>query len=549
MDAERSQGFCGWLAWLLRRVSCARRQRSIRAGSRPRFGSLFSFVRLTTNQLSAVGIVLSSAAIVGGLTIWTWSDFAQARRNAEVNTTAAAVAIGDTLHWSLIAIGGLVEPLRAKIEAGGSDKLSEKQLADLRRFARYLPEMGQIFVCDEDGNVIAAEPRQLPLSLNLSDREWFRALRDGTSGIYIGRAVKGRVFRDLVFPVAVSIRRPDGAFLGALEIRVGMDYLAHLINGLGVGPGATVGLYRARDGALVGRSPMTEAQLDATIATLPYFSELTNSNAQSWLGWIQHEGHAQLAAVRRLNHWPLIVSVSLTKTEIYSSARRRLLLRSAIAVLLLAGLMALIVLGARQAWREAMLMGELEHRVKNAFSSVEALIDRALEDNPSSHDVLFSLRGRIQTMALTQKLLGRGRWKRVSLGDLIRLELKPYATRSNVTVEGPHVHLSPDASRAVGMVIHELATNAAKYGALSRSTGQVHVRWTLTPEQAPAPALRIEWNETGGPAAPEPTRQGYGSEVIRDVLTYEFGGRVDVAFADEGLRCMIELPASPGIVV
>src|SRR5262245_462942 len=85
---------------------------------------------------------------------------------------------------------------------------------------------------------------------------------------------------------------------------------------------------------------------------------------------------------RRLNHWPLIVSASLTKAEIYSSAWRRLLLRSVIAVLLLAGLMALIVLGARQAWREAMLMGELEHRVKNAFSSVEALIDRALEDNP-----------------------------------------------------------------------------------------------------------------------------------------------------------------------
>src|SRR5215472_7916330 len=90
----------------------------------------------------------------------------------------------------------------------------------------------------------------------------------------------------------------------------------------------------------------------------------------------------------------------------------------------------------------------------------------------------------------------------------------------------------------------ELATNAAKYGALSQPGGHVSVRWTQT-----ADMLRIEWKETGGPPVVAPARQGYGSTVIRDLLTYEIGGRVDLAFESDGVRCTIELPANAGTVV
>jgi two-component sensor histidine kinase len=511
---------------------------------------LLNVVRLTTNELSKLVAVLSSAAIVCGLAIWSWSDFVDARRDAEAKVSAAVVAISDVMHWSLVALRGVVEPIAAKIEAGSPDEpFSEKELEDLRRFAQHLPDVGELFVTDREGNVVAAEPKNLPFSLNLSDREWFKALKDGTSGVYIGRAVKGRVFRDLIFPVAISIRRPDGTFLGAVEIRVGMAYLAHLSSSQGVGRGATVGIYRATDGAVVGRYPMTETLLDESIATLPYFSTLTKSDAQSWLGWLQNGGEAHLVAARRLHNWPLIVSISLTKREIYSNEWRLLLWRSVAAALLLAGLLALTALGTRQAWREATLMGELEHRAKNLFSAVLVVVDRAHEGSQSINDVLSSLRGRIQSMAHTQTLLGRSRGKGASLGDLVRGELKPYATGTNTAVEGRAVHLSPEASHAVGMVIHELTTNAAKHGALSRSGGQVSVRWTLTADQGRASMLRIEWNEMGGPPNSAPTRQGYGSEVIQDLLTFEFGGKVDVVFADAGFRCTIELPANAGTIV
>jgi two-component sensor histidine kinase len=96
------------------------------------------------------------------------------------------------------------------------------------------------------------------------------------------------------------------------------------------------------------------------------------------------------------------------------------------------------------------------------------------------------------------------------------------------------------------MVFHELATNAAKYGALSREAGSVSVRWTLPAEHTSGALLRIQWQETGGPEVAVPARKGYGTRVIRDLLVYGHGGRVDLDFAASGVRCTIELPVDGG---
>jgi two-component sensor histidine kinase len=261
--------------------------------------------------------------------------------------------------------------------------------------------------------------------------------------------------------------------VGAVNVQLEMGFLAHLFRSLDVGAGATVGLYRTTDGAVAARFPMSEALLDESIAALPYFSQLTRSNVQSWMGWIMSGGESQLVSARRLRNWPLIVSVSLPKNEIYADAWRRLLWRSVFAAATLAGLLGLTALVARQARREAMLMGELEHRFKNVLTVVDASINRASEETQSTTDFLSSLRGRLQSIADTQSLLSRSRWKGVSLGDLISAELGPYATGDNTRIEGPTIHLVPNASHAVAMVVHELTTNAAKYGALARPGGQV----------------------------------------------------------------------------
>jgi two-component sensor histidine kinase len=251
----------------------------------------------------------------------------------------------------------------------------------------------------------------------------------------------------------------------------------------------------------------------------------------------------QLVSVRALQGWPLLVSASLPRSEVYGGAWRRLLARSLVATAIVLVFLTLTALAVRQARREASLLAELEHRVKNMLTVVSAVIERTREDTRSKEEFIASLRGRIQAMAGAQTLLSEAHWRNVNLSSLIRAELQPYATATNTQLRGPAVFLTPDATHAVAMVMHELATNAAKYGALSQPDGVVSVHWRLASPGSQEPALKIEWNEIGGPRVAAPARQGYGIGIIRDLLTYELGGNVDLTFARRGVRCSIELPA------
>ena len=189
------------------------------------------------------------------------------------------------------------------------------------------------------------------------------------------------------------------------------------------------------------------------------------------------------------------------------------------------------------------LVAELDHRVKNALATVSAVISRTQDASGSAGDFVAALHGRIRSMAATHQLLSGRRWDGVPLSELIHHELTPYANGNNTAIDGPEVTLSAEAGQAVSMVLHELATNAAKHGALSVPDGRVSVRWHSEPNGNADARIGIEWQETGCPAVRPPDTSGYGMEVIRDLIPYELGGTVDLAFAADGLRCRLEIPA------
>jgi two-component sensor histidine kinase len=290
-------------------------------------------------------------------------------------------------------------------------------------------------------------------------------------------------------------------------------------------------------------APMSEALLGETVATAPY---TLASQAQSWIGWVDG-GQDELVSARRLKGWPFIASAGLSKGAVYSDAWTRLLWRSVIASLISGAFLTLNVIILRQSRREAVLIGELEHRVRNVLSVVVAVIDRARESTKSSREFASSVRGRIRSMASTQALLSKTRWRGVNLTNLIRTELEPYETTANATLDGPEILLTPRATHGLAMVLHELMTNAAKYGALSQQRGQVSVRWMVTDKHSGAAMLWIQWKETGGPNVAPPARQGHGSSLIRDLLNYELDGSVDLVFALDGVSCTITLPAQSTI--
>jgi two-component sensor histidine kinase len=188
------------------------------------------------------------------------------------------------------------------------------------------------------------------------------------------------------------------------------------------------------------------------------------------------------------------------------------------------------------------LNAELDHRVKNVLATVSAVVSHAHQGSGSLAKFVAALNGRIRSMAATHELLSSRQWQGLSLMDLVRRELAPYATRNNTEIYGPDVVLRAEAGQALAMVLHELATNAAKYGALSSKKGRVSVRWDRRLNGQPS-RLVLEWQEIGGPRVIAQGNPSYGTSTIRDLIPYEFGGMVDLVFATEGVQCRLELPA------
>ena len=184
---------------------------------------------------------------------------------------------------------------------------------------------------------------------------------------------------------------------------------------------------------------------------------------------------------------------------------------------------------------------ELDHRVKNMLATVSAIIVQTPKVNSSLADYVAGLDERIKSLARTHELLSHRRWHGVSLEEIVRRELAPYLA-DNAGIGGPCVTLKAEAAQALGIVLHELATNAAKHGAFSRPVGRLSLQWRWL-RNGSSGRLAIEWQELGGPPVREPTQPGYGISVVRELIPFELGGTADLDFATNGFHCRMEIPA------
>jgi two-component sensor histidine kinase len=160
----------------------------------------------------------------------------------------------------------------------------------------------------------------------------------------------------------------------------------------------------------------------------------------------------------------------------------------------------------------------------------------------STDEFARSLSGRINAMAAAHSLLSKEHWDSVRLDALVRNQLAPYATGANIMISGTEVMLSPVATQVVAMVLHELVTNAVKYGGLSAPTGRISVSWERRSNGHAAANLVFVWHEQGGPPTPGEVHSGYGTRLIREFVPHELGGTVDLKFAATGVSCKIEFP-------
>jgi PAS domain S-box-containing protein len=190
-----------------------------------------------------------------------------------------------------------------------------------------------------------------------------------------------------------------------------------------------------------------------------------------------------------------------------------------------------------------LLMHELTHRSKNLLAVIQAMANQTGRHAGSVSRFLQQFGERLQALARSHDLLVQEDWHGASLGELVRSQLGHYLddTGQQIAIEGPPLRLKPEAAQSLGLALHELATNAMKYGALSVPTGRVSISWTRRPETEGG-GLEIQWVEGGGPAVEEPRKRGFGSLVINRNLTRSLDAEVEYAFAQDGVRCRIIIP-------
>jgi PAS domain S-box-containing protein len=190
-----------------------------------------------------------------------------------------------------------------------------------------------------------------------------------------------------------------------------------------------------------------------------------------------------------------------------------------------------------------LLMRELTHRSKNLLAVIQAMARQTARHVGSIDAFLTQFGARLQALATSHDLLVQESWYGVSLYELVRSQLGHYFDRvgTQVSLDGPTVVLKPEAAQSLGLALHELATNAAKYGALSVPGGHVAIRWRRMPA-VEGHGVEICWNEESGPKVKAPKQRGFGSMVIEQNLTRALDAEVTLDFQPTGLRCRIVIP-------
>lgn len=202
----------------------------------------------------------------------------------------------------------------------------------------------------------------------------------------------------------------------------------------------------------------------------------------------------------------------------------------------------------REQARSRMMIDELNHRVKNTLSTVQSIVSQALRTVADPEVAREVIESRLFALSRSHDLLTHENWEGVGLLDLVNQAMEPFGVADGrverFVITGENVRLPPNATLALGIAFHELATNAVKYGAFSNAAGSILVGWTIEPTPE-GNRLILRWQEKDGPPVAPPSRKGFGSRVIERGLAHELDGAVHLDFRTEGVVCTIEAPAPP----
>lgn len=499
----------------------------------------------TRLQLRKLSLPVRLALLVAGTTLplimfagaTIYRNYEAGRAEATARGMQVARSIRTILDAEVQRMTGSLQVLAL------TNSLREGDFERFRRIATgfrdQYPPGGVLLISDRDGrqlfSSLMTDTAALPPRNNVElVRKVFETGQPAYSNLFSGSVtrkpimtvevpaiVDGKVVYDLSFAPPISM------FQDILEReRPNADWIISMFDSTGVNfarvpnPQETVGK-RASPTLYAEMFKAPELQLETlSLEGVPLISSVTHSPVS---GWIVAAGISQGSLVG-----PLWRDLAFT----IGAGILMLLVGVAFAVRMATTI-------ARGEMLHTLLVQELNHRVKNTLSVLQAIASQTFRSASKTERSAFE--GRLGALAKAHDLLSEERWHSADMQDVVRRVLAPYvlADPRRVRINGPNLPLAPPRAVIMSMILHELATNAAKYGALSNEAGTIDIAWQAMPEQA-RQKLQLTWIETGGPRVTEPTRKGFGTRLIERGARDQLGGTAAADFLPTGVVYTIE---------
>jgi two-component sensor histidine kinase len=461
--------------------------------------------------------------------------------------------------------------------------------ATLIRLAARFPNLDTIGVAGPDGVIVCnSVPRSPPF--DVADRWYFqRALE--TKSLTVSDLLVGQLSERKLIALAQPTLDDRGAVETVLILTLDPKAISELLHRVPLPEDAIIGVLD-KQGRRVARVPYMPAAIGSPLPDTSLFARLSDQGqghlvGQGDDGIVRFYGFARSAQAA-----DLIAYVGLARDPMFATADRLFLRRLALSgvAFLLAGIAAYWfgsyavrrpIMKLRTAMQrvaagdlsvraevasgieelaelaatlnemarkrrhaeqqQRILLRELNHRMKNSFAAVRSIAAQTLSHAADHQEFQRAFEGRLTALSRASTLLTAGNWQVADLRSLVETTLEPFGTEDNLGLRGPDVTLPSGMTLTLGLVLHELATNAAKYGAFAVPEGRVEIAWTVQ-GAADAPRLILDWTEHGGPPASEPERRGFGRSLIERSVAYELDGTAELTFAPEGVRCHVEVP-------
>jgi two-component sensor histidine kinase len=386
-------------------------------------------------------------------------------------------------------------------------------------FLTQFPETQSIVIADRDGRLVfdtrTAPGTVLPVrTTRVGTGEVFKTRRPAYSPLFAGS-----ISKDLIITITVPVFR-NGEVVYDLSFNPSLAEFQRIIERLRPNEHWTFSFFD-QNGVNFARVPNPEKTIGQR-ASPTLFAEMFKA-PEAKVRTVSLEGVSLLTAFARSDITGWTVAAGIAEETLTAPLVRQLMLTAAIGTVLL---------------------DELNHRVKNTLQTVQSIAAQTFRHAKDIPDALQKFDGRIVAMGRANELLSEERWRNADMADLVDSALEPFRgkDRQRVHASGPNLPVAAPSAVMISMMLHELATNAAKYGALSNDTGEVFVDWRELGEGS-GTRVQLIWRETGGPSvAAAPERKGFGTTLIQRGLTAQFGGKADIEFAPDGLHCTLECP-------